>query len=361
MTTGARESADMRTGAEFDGGDLDCGGGLLLLLMRNLRRVHDGEILAVHTREPSVPGDLREWARLAGHSIVDTTDHGDHWTVRVRRNPTADAVDPFSGGEATPVGHRLWLYTNFHCNLACAYCCAQSSPRADKRLLPVALAEQVTSQFVAQGGREIMLTGGEPFLHPDLAALVGVTTQQLPVVMLTNAMVFQRGPKRTALESMDRDRLVLQISLDSAEPGPHDANRGAGSHARALDGIEVARSLGFQVRVAATLDERATASVDQLHARLDDIGIPTEDRLIRPVAHQGFAESGVPVTIDDVAPEPTVAVDGIWWHPVAVTDPKLKVADEPLPLAGALATIRETVAVQDAARSEGRRHVFRCA
>lgn len=86
--------------------------------------------------------------------------------------------------------------------------------------------------------------------------------------------------------------------------------------------------------------------------------------MVRPVARQGFAEEaggGEQVTVDSLAPEPTVTADGIWWHPVAVTDPVMRVADAPLPLAAALDTIRDTVAVQDAARREGRRHVFRCA
>jgi hypothetical protein len=93
---------------------------------------------------------------------------------------------------------------------------------------------------------------------------------------------------------------------------------------------------------------------------LEDLGIPIRDRLVRPIAVQGFADNGVEVTVDSLAPEPTLTVDGAWWHPVAVTDSAMRVADHPLPVAEVLATIADTVAVQDIARSEGRRHVFRC-
>jgi TusA-related sulfurtransferase/uncharacterized Fe-S cluster-containing radical SAM superfamily protein len=346
--------------AEFDGGDLDCGGGLLLLLTRNLRRVEPGEVLAIHTLEPSVPADLEDWARLAGHTVLDSVAAGEGWTVRVRRNG-ASKVDPFSSGPATPLGRRLWMYTNFHCNLACSYCCAGSSPSAVARLLPVDVAAAAADEFVALGGSEVILTGGEPFLHPEIGALVAEVSNRAPVVILTNAMVFGKGARRAALESMDRERVTLQISLDSAEPALHDANRGEGTHVRAVAGIGLARSLGFRVKVAATLDEREASTTATLHARLDEIGIPAEDRLIRPIAQQGAADFGVPVTIDEVAPEPTLTVDGIWWHPVAITDVRLKVADSPLPLAEAFGTIRDTIEVQDAARQAGRRHVFRCA
>jgi len=82
---------------------------------------------------------------------------------------------------------------------------------------------------------------------------------------------------------------------------------------------------------------------------LDTLDIEPANRLIRPVAKQGFAQHGQPVSIDTLEPEPTITADGIWWHPVAVTDPAMRVADQPLPLAPALATIRDTLAVQDAA------------
>ena len=84
-----------------------------------------------------------------------------------------------------------------------------------------------------------------------------------------------------------------------------------------------------------------------------------KDRLIRPVAHEGHAEAGFPITIEAVEPGPTLAVDGAWWHPVAVTNPHLKIADSPLPLAEVFDVVRDVVAVQETAHAEGRT-VFRC-
>ena len=37
--------------------------------------------------------------------------------------------------EAGLVGDRLWLYANYHCNLACEYCLTGSSPRSTRRVL----------------------------------------------------------------------------------------------------------------------------------------------------------------------------------------------------------------------------------
>lgn len=367
-----RDAPTRPVALEYDGGDQDCGSGLLLAITSRMRRIDEGAVLLLHTNEGSVLADLPAWARLAGHDMLavvdDTADTAPGpWRLWIERGRTASggaerttATDiEYSSAAPATVGTRLWLYSNFHCNLACAYCCAASSPHAEPRLMSVETAASAAEQFALQGGRELLITGGEPFLHPDLGALVARTAEHVPVTLLTNAMVYGRGRRREVLESFDRDRVTLQISLDSAGPQLHDRQRGAGSHQRALEGIRLARELGFRVRVAATyLPEDAPAAGDLLGA-LAALGIAEEDRLIRPVAQEGYADHGVEITLDSIEPEPTLTADGAWWHPVGVTNRHLRVADAPLPLEHVLDVVRDVVAVQAANGSQGRA-VFRC-
>jgi organic radical activating enzyme/TusA-related sulfurtransferase len=344
-----------------DGGDMDCGSGLLLLITRAMRRLQDGQRLGVRSAEPSVVTDLPVWAELVGHDVVGQvaeSSSGPWWFAVRKRGATTTVRSVFSTGERTPLGRRLWAYTNFDCNLACTYCCAQSSPKAAARRLPPPVAAQAFAEFAALGGRELYLTGGEPFMHPELAALVRAG-EGLERTILTNAMIFARGAKLRTLQDLDRS-VTLQVSLDSATPDLHDRQRGEGSWQRAVAGIGQVRALGFRVRVAATLYDEDAAAVAELHRRLDDEGIPVEDRIVRPVAQEGFAASGVHISIDTLEPEPTITADGAWWHPVAVTNPQLRIHDGPLPVAEILGVVHDTLAVQDAAVRSGRQ-VFRCA
>ena len=346
------------TDALVDGGDMDCGSGLLLLITRAMRRLDEGQVLGVRSAESSVVTDLPVWAELVGHQITaDVAEsQAGPWWFAVRKSSMPATV--FSQGGRTPVGQRLWVYTNFDCNLACVYCCAESSPRATARRLEPDVARDIFAEFRSLGGRELFLTGGEPFMHPQLGELVDAAAG-LERTILTNAMIFGRGRRRELLESLDRS-VTMQVSLDSATPELHDRQRGAGSWARALEGIGQARALGFRVRVAATLYEEDPAGVAALHRRLDAEGITPGDRLIRPVAQEGFADTGVHVSIDTLEPEPTITADGAWWHPVAVTNPHMRIADAPLPLAEVFGVVRDTMAVQDAAARAGR-EVFLCA
>jgi hypothetical protein len=347
--------------ALIDGGDMDCGSGLLLLITRAMRRLGPGDLLGIRSAEPSVLTDLPVWADLVGHQIaseVADSETGPWWFAVRKADATTGPATVFSLGNRTPVGHRMWAYTNFDCNLACLYCCAESSPKADSRRLTPEVARAAFAEFAALGGRELFLTGGEPFMHPDLGDLVDAGAG-LERTILTNAMVFGKGRRRETLEALDRS-VLLQVSLDSATPEVHDRQRGKGSWARALDGIGLAKSLGFRVRVAATMFDEDPLGVEALHRRLDTENIAAEDRVIRPVAQEGFADIGIHVSIDNLEPEPTITADGAWWHPVAVTNPNLRIADSPLPVAEIFGVVRDTLAVQDAATATGR-EVFRCA
>jgi sulfatase maturation enzyme AslB (radical SAM superfamily) len=257
-----------------------------------------------------------------------------------------------------PLGSRLWLYSNFDCNLACDYCCAASSPHALPRRLAVDVAARACEEFAGLGGREVLVTGGEPFLVPELPELVAAAARWTPVTVLTNAMLLQRGSRRRALDRLDPGRVTMQVSLDSGTPELHDRHRGPGAFDRARAGIALLRELGFHVRVTATVDEADASELAGLHERLDADGIPAADRLVRPIARQGFADHGVPLTIETLWPEPALAADGAWWHPVGITDPAMQVASEPLPVVTVLAVIRATLS--DRGPRTAALQTFRC-
>lgn len=291
-----------------------------------------GPLAAGSTAEvPFGPGDadvITAWCERTGNQAVSM--RGGVAVVRRGREPGPVALPP-----------RLWLYTNFDCNLACDYCCSRSSPKAPRRALGRDRVERIAAEAAALEVTELFLTGGEPFLLPDLDEIAGACAARLPTTLLTNGMLL-RGRRLDLLRRMPRDGLALQISLDSPTPERHDRHRGTGTWERAVHGIRTASAEGFRVRVAATVaaGESDAAETERLHVFLDELGIPAADRVIRPVAQQGFAEDGVTVTPASVIPEMTITADGVYWHPVGVDDPDQFVTREIFPLADALAEVR---------------------
>jgi TusA-related sulfurtransferase len=106
---------------ELDAGGKSFATGLLPKLIGALRRCGPGDLLAVNSSEEALGADLEAWCRFTRNTLVDTTVelNRTRWVIRCEEAPAnADAN--------RPVGSRLWLYTNFDCNLHCDYCCVRS-------------------------------------------------------------------------------------------------------------------------------------------------------------------------------------------------------------------------------------------
>lgn len=331
---------------------------VILDLMRLMATLADGAAGQITVASAAEHELAEKWCARSGNTVLDAVLDGlGAGTLTVRRGRPLDPLAVL-GPDRMP-GARLWMYTNFHCNLACDYCCVASSPQAPRRELGVDRIARLAKEAADWGVHEIFLTGGEPFLLPDIGAIVRSCAALLPTTVLTNGMVF-RGRGLRELESIPRDKVALQISLDSATPELHDSHRGQGSWAKAVAGIRLALDLGFRVRVAATVAAPAPGELDAFHQFLDELGIATDDQVVRPVAHEGLAAEGVVITRASLVPEVTVTAEGVYWHPVAAIDEDALVTRRIEPLAPALDEIFRTFAEQWA-RKASAAQLFPCA
>ena len=141
-----------------------------------------------------------------------------------------------------------------------------------------------------EGFRELYVTGGEPFVHPDMVAMAEYASDRLETVVLTNAMLFTGRRREELARLAGRPRLTLQSSIDGACAETHDLWRGAGSWERAMDGIGYARELGLPLRVAMTETPDNRGEVEELGRVLAGMGIEGDDFAVRPLVQRGFAE-----------------------------------------------------------------------
>ena len=322
----------MRTNAdvELDAGTKTFASGLLPDLIDTLRRSRQGDLVAVTSGDPTIGPELEAWCRFTRNSLVDVAVQEGHtrWVFRYGEAPEQ---------EDRPVGSRLWLYTNFDCNLCCDYCCVRSSPKAPRRALGIERVRRIAREAAELGVSEIFVTGGEPFMLPEIGEILTVCAAAAPTTVLTNGMLFA-GRRLEMLRSLPRERVKLQISLDSPTPERHDSHRGKGTWARTREGIERARAEGFRVRLAATVSTDAEA--EEFRCFLDAHHVSEEDRVIRRIALRGFATQGIALAKADLVPEVTITAEGVFWHPVGAEDNDLLVSREIFPLTDSFAAVR---------------------
>ena len=322
----------MKADIDLDIGHKTFASGLLPELIAVLRRSRPGELIAVIGDEESVGPELERWCRFTGNSMLEAVAEKDRkrWVFRC-----GSVTAPVEGDR--PVGSRLWLYTNFDCNLRCDYCCVRSSPTAPRRELGLQRIRRIVHEAAELGVKEIFVTGGEPFLLDDIDEILICCAGAAPTTVLTNGMLFT-GRRAESLRALPRDRIALQISLDSATPHLHDRHRGPGTWARTREGIKRARSLGFRLRLAATVSTDAEA--EEFREFLDRENIAAEDRLIRRIALRGVASEGVALARADLVPEVTITAEGVYWHPVGAEDTDLLVTRNIFPLSESFAAVR---------------------
>src|SRR5262249_39522820 len=157
--------------------------GLLLELIAVLRGSNPGDLVALTGEDKTIGPELETWCRFTGNTLLESTvDNGRaQWVFRY-------GPAPVSAEDDRPVGSRLWLYTNFHCNLRCDYCCVRSSPNAPRRELGLARVQRIAREATALGVKEIFVTGGEPFLLEDIGEILVSCATAAPTTVLTNGM-----------------------------------------------------------------------------------------------------------------------------------------------------------------------------
>jgi hypothetical protein len=181
----------------------------------------------------------------------------------------------------------LWFNTGTLCNLACATCYIESSPTNDA-LAYLSLAEVTAYLDEIERDRlptrEIGFTGGEPFMNRDAPAMIALALARgFEVLVLTNAMRPMRRFE-TALRALSKDRLTMRVSLDHYTPLVHEAERGAGTWAIALDGIRWLAANGFRIAIAGRhLGHESDADVRAGYAALiAGLGLATPDLVLFP-------------------------------------------------------------------------------
>lgn len=337
--------------------DLDIKGktfatGLLPELIAALQQSRPGDLVGVTADDKGIGSELETWCRFTSNTLVEATVENGRarWVFRC-------GTAPIPAEENRPVGSRLWLYTNFDCNLRCDYCCVRSSPSAPRRELGLKRVQQIAREAADLGVKEIFVTGGEPFLLEDIDEILIACAAVSPTTVLTNGMLFT-GRRGETLQALPRDRIVLQISLDSATPERHDLHRGPGTWGRTREGIQRARELGFRVRLAATVSTDDEA--EEFRQFLDEEKIAEEDRVIRHIALRGAATEGIAVARADLVPEVTITAEGVYWHPVGAEDADLLVTRDIFPLSESFAAVRRAF---EREREHGHKlaQIFNCA
>jgi uncharacterized Fe-S cluster-containing radical SAM superfamily protein len=141
------------------------------------------------------------------------------------------------------------------CNLACTHCFISCSPtNHTHEMMRLAQVRDYLREAAELGVKELYFTGGEPFLNPEMEAILEAALEVGPATVLTNGLLLDpaRCARLAALAAASPYSLDLRVSLDGYDAASNDAVRGAGTFERVLAGLRNLAAAGLNPVVTVT-------------------------------------------------------------------------------------------------------------
>lgn len=182
---------------------------------------------------------------------------------------------------------NVYFHITYACNLSCAHCYVQAGPQ-NRKAMPVELIVRLVEQAARVGFSTVVITGGEPMMHPQHAVLLEELAQlrkrikPTPISFRTN-LTYWLTPILLAqlINSVDQ----VMVSLDGDETC-HDARRGRGAYQRVLGNLQRLSEVRPRPNIGLTATLTASQIQGQEGAAVSrvgqELGIPVGFRLMRP-------------------------------------------------------------------------------
>ncbi len=144
---------------------------------------------------------------------------------------------------------QLWFQVaGTRCNLTCHHCFISCSPKNDSfGFLSLAEVKRQLDESIALGVKEYYFTGGEPFVNPDMTAILVETLNYGAATVLTNGTVLKDEwlHRLREADAASIYSLEFRVSIDGFSPETNDPIRGEGTFDRAVRGIIKLVEFGF--------------------------------------------------------------------------------------------------------------------
>ena len=153
------------------------------------------------------------------------------------------------------------------CNLRCLHCYSASGRGHD---LPSSEVEHRLAIAREAGADLVILTGGEPLLHPDFDRILeAAQALDLETVMRCNGVLIT---KDTAHRLKDHGMPLVGISIEGGRAGTNDRVRGEGHFDQAWRAVELLRAENIFVTAEVTLHAGGAAEIPEVARTARDHG-----------------------------------------------------------------------------------------
>ncbi len=192
-----------------------------------------GRVVTLYDEDPEILDWLERWTAPTKHHRPDTPGNYDPIPVAYAR-----------GLGELQTQHTCILLTDIieGCNLSCPTCFTDSPLRPDSAVPIDEILASIDQRLERENGRldVVMLSGGEPTLHPELDRLLDeLTSRDIHRILInTNGVLLARDDRLVEAIQRHDERVEVYLQFDGLRPSTHRHHRGADLGALKLRAIE---------------------------------------------------------------------------------------------------------------------------
>lgn len=163
------------------------------------------------------------------------------------------------------------LELTHRCPLSCRHCflsAGRGSSMESGELFAVAAA--LVDRI---GIRGVQLTGGEPFVHPDILDLVEFFVKNRVAVTITTSGMIDTELTRKCIRKIGRANGSLQVSVDGLRESHNRIRGNQNSFAKAMSTISYSVAQGVPVAIAVSLLDQPEQEIKDLAIMMREIGV----------------------------------------------------------------------------------------
>lgn len=181
-----------------------------------------GRIVTLYDQDPTILDWLERWTAPTKHHVPDTPGNFDPAPLGYQR-----------GLGELQTQHTCILLTDIveGCNLSCPTCFTDSPTRADSAVPIEEVLANVDQRLARENGRldVVMLSGGEPTLHPELPRLLDELTERdiHRILINTNGVLLARDDNLIEAIRRHDERVEVYLQFDGLRASTHRHHRGA--------------------------------------------------------------------------------------------------------------------------------------
>jgi uncharacterized radical SAM superfamily Fe-S cluster-containing enzyme len=282
-------------------------------LRRHCQRGH-GEVVSLYDEDYDLWSYLQQWRVPTREIIPDTPDN----------------VLPIPMGYRNGLGELqtqhsciLLIDVTEACNLRCPTCFAESGPGIGRYARLPHILRTLDASIEREGGKidVLMLSGGEPTVHPEIAEIIRQATARsvTRVLLNTNGVRIAKDDKLLAELAALRDRVEVYLQFDGFELETHLFHRG--EDLRAVKEAAIGRLTDAGIFTTLTMVVAAGVNEHEI-GRVADYAFATD--YIAGVAYQPVFGSGRANPID---PMQRMTTTGVLRRLGPQTDERASAAD----------------------------------